>query len=310
MNTKCNSLSIIGFGNQARAWGMNLRDSGVEVTYYLREGSSSFTKAKELGFNALEISDLTDKDPIALLTPDDSHKNIIARLELTKDSVVIIAHGYSLLYEDIQKLTPAQFLLFAPKAIASELRFQFEIKGSNAGVYDKTLAPSVPVEWIEDLAIKMGINSLSTSSIKEETIADLYSEQTLLCGLIPYACLEVFNRLKAQGFSSEASFYECWHELKLIVNTLVEIGPEKFFELISPNALLGADIGKELVYSNDFQTILDQLMINIKDGSFAKKASKTDFHQLRQDIQAFWSEQELNKTHKKLQPQLYPKRSV
>jgi ketol-acid reductoisomerase len=131
-------LIIIGFGNQAKAWAQNLRDSNYTVKIFLRENSKSKGLVEKMGFNIVSKDQLKAFTKFALLTPDDTHVSIISELQdyIPNDSIFIYAHGFSLTYEKINDLYPQyNHVLLAPKAIASELRFQFECKGGLGGVY-------------------------------------------------------------------------------------------------------------------------------------------------------------------------------
>jgi ketol-acid reductoisomerase len=133
-------LLIIGFGNQAKAWALNLKDSGKKPVIGLRKNSQSFASVKALGIDAIDIesNELSLFEQVVLLTPDDTHHIILENLsnKLNKNTLVIYAHGYSMLAFELNKKYPQfQHVLLAPKAIASELRFQFETGGKLGAVY-------------------------------------------------------------------------------------------------------------------------------------------------------------------------------
>jgi ketol-acid reductoisomerase len=112
------------------------------------------------------------------------------------------------------------------------------------------------------------------SNFKNETYADLFSEQSILCSLLPYASEMIFNKLVDKGIEKELAYFESWYEVKLIADTLMKIGPQKFFDLISPNALLGSKKGKDFLLDSHFQSQLNKLLDNIYSEDFFKEVDK------------------------------------
>lgn len=305
-------FGIIGFGNQAKAWALNLRDSGYNITIYLRADSPSHQIAQEMGFQTQKLEQIHSSF-IALLTPDETHLTILEHLKYNKNEklTILYAHGHSLYYENLAHRFP-QFshILCAPKAIASELRFQYQTKASIGGVYSLEEIgqdPSSHEAWLLSFAKDLGLTAFYPATIADETKADLFSEQSLLCSVLPYASLNSFNKLRAQGISKEVAFFETWYEVKLIADTLMQLGPQKFFNLISPNALIGSQIGKELIFDDQYRAKLHELYSKIEDESFLQQVKETDIDQLRQKVANFWQEQELTQTFNQLAPMLYGK---
>lgn len=312
-------IIIIGFGNQAKAWALNLKDSGWEVKIGLRPCSTSIPLAQDLGFQVFDYTqeaslnsiESTQTQFIAILTPDETHYEIVQLISQRRSfsPTFIYAHGYSLLYTKLSEL-PVNHVLLAPKAIASELRYEFETKGKNGGVYSfEYLQDSSQEKAILNLALDLGLTSLHEASIKDETIADLFSEQVLLCSTLPYAAVHSFNKLREAGISQEVAFFECWHEVKLIANTMVKLGPEKFFDLISPNALLGSEVGKSTLFNHEYQKKLDDILNHIITGNFAEDMNKPNFDShfsnIKTDVMSFWKAQELNQVHQRMESDLY-----
>jgi ketol-acid reductoisomerase len=188
----------------------------------------------------------------------------------------------------------------APKAIASELRFRFESKDGLGAVYQ-----SENEALIKSIAQDLGITHLTKTSAKNETLADLFSEQTILCSLLPYGALESFNHLVENGIEPEVAYFECWFEVKLIVDTMIKMGPEKFFEMISPNALIGSEIGRTLFFDEAFKKKLSDCYSNITSGHFDEDVSKIDIDELKKSVKTFWQNEQLNTIHNELSPKLY-----
>ncbi|MFY7994599.1 MAG: hypothetical protein ACOVP4_14975 [Bacteriovoracaceae bacterium] len=305
-----NKLTLIGFGNQTQAWAQNLRDSGWNITIAARKEGDSVSKAIALGFTAVEISSQAFKqtETIALLTPDHTHHTFLEENNnhLQAGTKIILAHGYSMVRHDLaQKYPQFDFILFAPKAIGSELRAQYLIKGKLGAIYsleyiseEKKLSTD---QWCLSLSYGLGINlGPFKASFKTEMEADLLSEQGVLCSLIPYTAKSMFDLMIKRGIEPELAFFECWYELKLIMNAMIEVGPEAFYDLISPNALIGSEIGQERLMTSDFQARLESLFDDIQSGVFLDNAEKTDVAALRQKIKTRWHQSALEQTQKRI----------
>lgn len=298
-------LTIIGFGNQARAWALNLRDSGFPVRIALRPGSSSQNEARASSLPLVEIGsqDFYQSDAIAVLIPDDEQEKFLSThgQKLKAGTRVLYAHGYSVSRKNLETKFPAlEHILFAPKSIGTELRRQYQLKGKLGAVFSlefvKGNRPETEI-WLRTLASSLGITmGPYPTSFYRETNADLYSEQGLLCSLIPYAASEMFRHLLEEGTEPELAYFECWHELKLIINAMIDKGPEGFFDLISPNALIGSEKGYQTLMTDDFKNRMRSLLNEIKTGAFDREVESADVPALRRKISARWSQDELNKT--------------
>ena len=298
-------LTIIGFGNQARSWALNLRDSGFPVRVALRRGSASVTEVKNEKLPSVEIGtpDFYQSEAMALLIPDDGQRDFLETHagKFAGHPVLLYAHGFALSRFHLEKKYPGiRHVLFAPKSIGTELRKQYLAKGKLGAVYslEHVQDDSSQIEgWLKDLARSMGITmGPYKTSFLRETNADLYSEQGLLCTLIPYAASEMFNHLVREGTEPELAYFECWHEMKLIINAMVDKGPEGFFDLISPNALIGAEKGFERLMTPEFRKQMHSLFEDIKSGKFDTEVEHADVPALRKKIRDRWLNDELNKT--------------
>lgn len=297
-----NEFSIIGFGNQAQAWALNLKDSGVKVFIGLRKGSASKSKVQSMGFEVFYLQDKIPTKNFALLIPDDQHELALRVLtQNNENNFCIYAHGYSLSKFKLQ-LTFPQFehILLAPKSIASELRFRYETHGNLTGFYSLEFAPSFTTQELKEIAQLLGLKNSYPTSFIEETQADLFSEQSILCSLLPYGILETYNTLIEKGYSEELSFYECFYESKLILDTIFKVGPQAFFELISPNALIGSEVGRHALIDDQFKEKLHQLLKDIEQNKFQETIEKTDIVTLKKQVANYWKNQSLNSTFNKL----------
>ncbi len=298
-------LTIIGFGNQARSWALNLRDSGFPFKVAVRPESQSIAEInrEKIPFILIGSPEFYQSEALALLIPDDAQVDFLKlhSSQMRPGTTVLYAHGYALSRFLLEKKYPdLKHVLFAPKSIGTELRKQYLQRGKLGAVYSLehvTDSSQQLEEWVKDLGRGMGITmGPYPTTFLRETNADLYSEQGLLCSLIPYAASEMFNHLIREGTEPELAYFECWHELKLIINAMVDKGPEGFFDLISPNALIGAEKGFEKLMTPEFRKNMHSLFKDITSGKFDDEVKSADVPALRDKIRARWMNDELNKT--------------
>ena len=299
-------LTILGFGNQAKSWAQNLKDSGARVRIALRADSHSRKACLSLGFEVVTIgeSEFYEDAIFALLTPDDTHHIVLKKIgkKFKSGSLILYAHGYSCITHKFQEIYPdLKHILFAPKAIGTALREEYLRKGKLGAVYSleyvKPETKKEMEEFIFDFARCLGITmGPFATSFERETKADLFSEQGLLCSLLPYVASEMFQTLVDDGVEKELAYFECWHELKLIATAMVDVGPDAFFNLISPNALIGSEKGQKILLSGDFKNNLRNLYADIKSGAINKEFESTDTPKLRETISSRWQKSHLQKT--------------
>lgn len=298
-------LTIIGFGNQAQAWAQNLKDSGFPFRVALQPGSPSVEKVIAFGMEPIEIGSpaFFEDRAFVLLTPDHTHQTFMTNFgsRFSEGSLMLYNHGFSLGKSHFETQFPQlQHVLFAVKAIGSEVRKQYLLKGQLGAMYslEHVKGQSETIEkWMHSLAGALGINmGLFKTTFEHETQADLYSEQGLLCSILPYTAGEMFKQLVENGIEPELAYFEVWHELKLIANAMVDKGPEGFFDLISPNALVGSEKGYQRLFNLEFKNNLKSLMTDIKTGTFNQELDNANVEELRKTIRARWTNSPLMKT--------------
>ena len=299
-------LTIIGFGSQAKAWALNLKDSKQSPLIALKKESKSRSLAEEMGFQVIDLESdaLKQSNTFVMLIPDDQHLKFLEKnyLFIKAGAHFIYAHGFSVSKFDLsRKYSQFTHSLLAPKAIASEVRYQYEIHGKIGAAY---FAPNETAETeLKSISKNAGFTALYKSHFDEETKADLFSEQSFLCSILPYVALKSFNVLRKNGISQEVAFMECFLELKSISQAIVTLGPEAFFNLISPNALIGAQKGRELLLGKEFDTSLEKLITEINDKTFYKEV-EIDADALREKVLLEWSKEELSEVFKRLKEDL------
>ena len=301
-------LTIIGFGNQALAWSQNLRDSGFPFRVALLPESHSFAKTDNLGLETVIVGskEFYEDSAFALLIPDHAHESFMNQYAASfkPGSIIIYNHGFSITKNKFNETLPnLNHLLFAVKAIGSEIRTQYLSNGKLGAVYSTEFVSNKEdiFNWLQSLSKALGINiGLFKTTFKHETQADLFSEQGLLCSLIPYTADLMFRELVAHGIEPELAYLECWHELKLIVNAMVDKGPSGFYDLISPNALVGSEKGFNKLITPEFKSNLNNLLKDIQNNQFDQELDKTNLKDLRESIRNRWKASPLDQTFNKL----------
>ena len=298
-------LTIIGFGNQAKAWCQNLKDSGFVFRVALRHDSPAFNESLKLGYNTIDLdsTDLFEDQIFVLLIPDLAHADILEKYgkKFSPGSTIIYNHGFSLIQHEFQlKYPDLNHVLYAVKSIGKEIRVQYLKNGKLGAVYSLEYFKANKIEffsWINALSLGLGINlGPYQTTFLHETQADLFSEQGLLCSLIPYTASEMFSELVRNGIEPELAYLECWEELQLIVNAMVEMGPQKFYDMISPNALVGSEKGFERLITPQFKNDLKELFQDIKNKKFEQELGQTDSQLVRSKISKRWSSSPLLET--------------
>lgn len=259
------SINIIGYGNQARVWAKNLKDSKVNVNILIRENSASISSITRDGFEALNIKDGIKKEGIfCVLIPDEKHEEFFEKYKpfISEKSLFIFAHGYSVSYKNIN----VRKALLAPKAIAKIVRANYlDNKKTPAAFFCEKEDEKI----IKVLAEKLGFSPLIESSFLEEVTSDLLSEQVLLCGAVPALIIKTFNKLKEKGISPKIAALECVYELEYILNVIKEKGIYNLYNLISPAALSGGAKVWEKV-DESFNKLINETMEDISSKEFLK----------------------------------------
>jgi ketol-acid reductoisomerase len=300
-------LTIIGFGNQAKAWSQNLKDSDFPFRVALQPGSASFDKVIELGMETVEIGskEFFEDQAYVLLTPDHTHHTFMTDYGqiFQAGTLIIYNHGFSLTKNKFQEhYSHLKHVLFAVKAIGSEIRQQYLSKGKFGAVYSLEFVAgetSHIEKWLKTMATALGVNlGMFKTTFEHETQADLYSEQGLLCSVIPYTAGEMFWHLVESGIEPELAYLEVWHEMKLIAIAMVDKGPEGFFDLISPNALVGSEKGFERLITPEYKSNLKSLLTEIQNNKFNEELENANVEDLRKTIRSRWADSPLMKTFK------------
>ncbi len=298
-------LFILGLGSQGKAWAQNWQDQKIPFHILSRGSKNTLEEIQKLNLSHQLLQEWRPQahDIFVMLIPDHTHKQVLeffAQRGREIPLTFIYAHGVSYTQYHWNKIYPSwSHLLLAPKAIASEVRANYLSHEPLAAVYSTEGSSDKDAEkLVLFLARELGINQGPfKTTFQEETRADLFSEQALLCSLLPYGARIVFEKMLERGISREVAYLECWREVKLIADAMIKFGPENFHKLISPNALYGGEKARHIIFDKSFHAKLDKLASEIWSGSFFEEIMEQDFDALRRKVTEDWSKTTLAQTH-------------
>ncbi|RFU65914.1 ketol-acid reductoisomerase [Peribacillus glennii] len=269
-------VAVIGYGSQGHAHAQNLRDSGVEVVIGLRKGNS-WNKAEQDGFKVYSVGDAADlADVIMILLPDEQQPKVyneeIAPV-LRKGQALMFAHGFNVHFHQVVPPADVDVLLVAPKGPGHLVRRTFEQEAGVPALF--AIHQDVSGEAKElALAYAKGIGALRAGALettfKEETETDLFGEQAVLCGGLTSLVKAGFETLTEAGYQPEVAYFECLHELKLIVDLMYEGGLENMRYSISDTAQWGDFVSGPRVVNENAKQEMKKVLKDIQDGEFAK----------------------------------------
>jgi ketol-acid reductoisomerase len=270
-------VAMIGFGSQGHAHAENLRDSGVEVCVGLRRDGSSWAKAEAKGFEVLTVAEATKKaDIIMILLPDEMQADVFEaeiRPNLKEGNVIAFGHGFNIHYGQITPPKGIDCIMVAPKAPGHTVRNEFKNGG---GIPDLIAisqdasgnAKAIALSYAS--AIGGGRTGIIETTFKDETETDLFGEQAVLCGGATALVQAGFETLVEAGYEPEMAYFECLHELKLIVDLMYQGGIADMRYSISNTAEYGDYVSGPRVINDDSKKAMRQILKEIQDGRFAK----------------------------------------
>ena len=274
---KSKTVAMIGFGSQGHAHAENLRDSGVNVVIGLREGGSSWKKAEAKGFEVLTVAAATAKaDVVMILLPDENqaeiYENEIAP-NLKSGATIAFGHGFNIHYGRIKPAADINVTMIAPKAPGHTVRSEF-VRGG--GIPDLIAIGQDPSGTTKELALSYasaiggGRTAIIETTFKDETETDLFGEQAVLCGGTAALVQAGFETLTEAGYAPELAYFECLHELKLIVDLMFEGGIADMRYSISNTAEYGDYVSGKRVINEESKKAMKEILKEIQDGRFAK----------------------------------------
>lgn len=275
---KKKKVAIVGYGSQGHAHANNLKDSGVKVTVGLRKGGASWDKAKKAGLNVKEVAAaVKEADVVMILVPDEQQPDLY-RYEiepnLKKGAALAFAHGFNIHYGQIKPREDVDVIMIAPKGPGHLVRSTYVEGGgvpSLIAVYQDVSGKA------RDLALSYAAANggaragVIETSFREETETDLFGEQAVLCGGAVELVKMGFETLVEAGYAPEMAYFECLHELKLIVDLMYEGGIANMNYSISNNAEYGEYVTGPKVINEASRAAMREALANIQNGEYAKR---------------------------------------
>ena len=272
------TIAVIGYGSQGHAHSLNLRDSGLQVVVGLQPGSKSKAKAEAAGLEVLSVADAAKKGDIVMLLLPDHLQGPVYKSEvgpqMTPGKTLMFAHGFNIHFGEIQLPEGVDVSMIAPKAPGHRVRELFtEGVGVPALV---ALAQDASGHALENaLAYAYGLGCLKAGVIettfKEETESDLFGEQAVLCGGVSELIQAGFETLTDAGYAPEIAYFECLHELKLIVDLIYEGGLGYMRYSISDTAEYGDYTRGPRIVNDQTRAEMKKILSEIQSGDFARK---------------------------------------
>jgi ketol-acid reductoisomerase len=275
---KGKKVTIIGYGSQGHAHSLNLKESGVKVTVGLRKGGASWDKAKKSGLKVAELDEaIQGADIVMVLLPDEHHAQIYKENiepNIKKGASLAFAHGFNIHYGLIQPRADLDVWMVAPKAPGHTVRSTYSGGG---GVPMLIAVHRNPSRKARDLALSYaaaiggGKAGIIETNFKEETETDLFGEQAVLCGGTVELVKAGFDTLVEAGYAPEMAYFECLHELKLIVDLMYEGGIGTMNYSISNNAEYGEYVSGPKIIDEGTRQRMKEILHRIQTGEYAKE---------------------------------------
>lgn len=274
---KGKKVAMVGFGSQGHAHAENLRDSGVEVIVGLKAGGSSWKKAEAKGFKVMSVAEATVvADVIMILLPDETQASVYESEiapNLKSGSTIAFGHGFNIHYGRIKPASDINVMMVAPKAPGHTVRSEFVNDG---GIPDLIAIFQDPSGNTKNLALSYasaiggGRTGIIETTFKDETETDLFGEQAVLCGGVTALVQAGFETLTEAGYPPEMAYFECMHELKLIVDLMFQGGIADMRYSISNTAEYGDMVSGPRVVNETSKVAMKEILKEIQNGKFAK----------------------------------------
>ncbi len=287
-------VAVVGYGSQGHAQAQNLRDSGVQVLVAQRPGSRNYQQAVEDGFKPLSVKEAAEKaDIVQLLIPDHVQASVYAEdvaPYMTSGKMLMFSHGFNIHYGQIIPPKDVDVVMVAPKGPGHLVRSEF-VRGAGVPALVAIHQDATGKALQLALAYAKGIGATRAGVIettfKEETETDLFGEQCVLCGGVSELIKAAFETLVEAGYQPEIAYFECLHELKLIVDLIYQGGLSYMRYSVSDTAEYGDLTRGPRVISEHTRTTMKEILKEIQSGAFAKewilenKAGRPMFQALR-----------------------------
>ena len=275
---KGKKVTIVGYGSQGHAHAQNLNDSGVKVTVGLRKGGASWSKAKKAGLKVEEVAKaVKDADVVMLLMPDETIPSVYygeVEANMKKGAALAFAHGFNVHYNQVIPRTDVDVIMIAPKGPGHTVRSEY-VRGG--GVPSLIAVHQDKSGKAKDIALSYAAANGGTkggvieTNFREETETDLFGEQAVLCGGLVELIKAGYETLTEAGYAPEMAYFECLHEVKLIVDLIFEGGIANMNYSISNTAEYGEYVTGPKVIGPEARAAMKEALRAIQGGEYAKK---------------------------------------
>ena len=270
-------VAMIGYGSQGRGQSMNLRDSGVNVVVGLREGGASWKQAVSEGWSPLTMEEAVKQaDIICIMCPDMAQPQVykdVVEPNIKPGSTILFSHGFNIHFGAITVAPENNVVMIAPKGPGGMVRRTYE---DGSGVPALVAVHQDATGNAKELALAYGwgVGSARAGIIEttfpEETETDLFGEQAVLCGGLTEMIVAGWETLVEAGYQPEVAYFECLHEVKLIVDLIYEGGIARMHEFISDTAAYGDLVTGKRIITDETRKEMKAVLTDIQDGTFAK----------------------------------------
>ncbi|PIX74904.1 MAG: ketol-acid reductoisomerase [Rhodocyclales bacterium CG_4_10_14_3_um_filter_68_10] len=275
---KGRKVAVIGYGSQGHAHSLNLQDSGVKVTVGLRKGGASWKKAEAAGVKVKEVGDaVKGADVVMILLPDENHAEVYQQSiepNIKKGAALAFAHGFNIHFSQIQPRADLDVIMIAPKGPGHLVRSTYVAGGGVpsliAAYHDKSgKARDIALSYAA--AIGAARAGVIETTFREECETDLFGEQVVLCGGLTHLIQNGFETLVEAGYAPEMAYFECMHEVKLIVDLIYEGGIANMRYSISNNAEYGDITRGPRIITPQTKAEMKKILAEIQSGQYAKE---------------------------------------
>jgi ketol-acid reductoisomerase len=270
-------IAILGYGSQGRAHALNLHDSGFDVVVGVRKGGAGWKQARKAGLKVAEpAAAVKDADLVAILIPDTAQKEFYKSIkgELKRGATLLFAHGFNVHFKQVKPRKDLDVVLIAPKGPGDLVRRQYQ-EGAGVPCLLAVAQDASGKAHAKALAYAHGIGGTRGGVIEttfaEETETDLFGEQAVLCGGATELVVKGFETLVEAGYQPEVAYYECLHELKLIVDLLYEGGIAKMHRFISETAKYGDLTRGPRIVNERVKNEMRKVLREVQSGRFARQ---------------------------------------
>lgn len=271
-------VTIIGYGSQGHAHANNLKDSGVDVTVALRPGSGSAVKAENAGLQVRDIDEAVKEADVVMVLAPDEHQAALYREHLAPNmkscAAIAFAHGFNIHYGAITPREDLDVIMIAPKAPGHTVRSEYARGG---GIPDLIAIAQDASGQAREIALSYasaiggGRSGIIETTFKDETETDLFGEQAVLCGGATALVQAGFETLTEAGYAPEMAYFECMHELKLIVDLMYEGGIANMRYSISNTAEYGDLTRGPRIITDETKAEMKRILTEIQNGEFARE---------------------------------------